>query len=241
MFSTVKTLFNFIGRNSADSNKNAEIDIQTKAYNSADDRHRIFIKDQRELFTQNHNELMRSDGVSAAIGVSVYMVSRLIWTNLFCDAAFAIAFLVWLNHSFSPTQNGKYQKKLEKLLDIYRWCQNSNDENITKDQNFLNILEIIAPYVEYDDIKLIKAIPPQKISLGYAKILYEQYHIPPELIIDPERAEQIKKSSKTSNKSWFSLFQTTCSKSKQIFYGKEKSNEDWHEWVAPAVKLFKFS
>ncbi|OGT46100.1 MAG: hypothetical protein A3E83_08700 [Gammaproteobacteria bacterium RIFCSPHIGHO2_12_FULL_41_20] len=220
------------------------VDTRNQSYDRSNSAHQDLINAQINLFKQAWKELRNSDISYAGMGLGAYAIRAYLLPYLILvptfliDVGFIIAVVGYLNHIHNQPQMQEFKKQLAKLLDLYHWCEKSNDINITTDDAFLKLLRTIAPHVlEYKDIQLTKPIDPTLISMQFAEIMAQAPHrIPPELLIDAVRAQRI---TKENNSSWFSLFHTSRTQTKRILYNNAEAQEGWKEWAAHQVTSIK--
>ncbi|OGT35166.1 MAG: hypothetical protein A3F11_10955 [Gammaproteobacteria bacterium RIFCSPHIGHO2_12_FULL_37_14] len=216
----------------------------TESYDRNNSAHQTLINNEIKAFQKTWEELRNSDITFASLGLGVYATRLyllpyliLVPTFLF-DVAFIVAVIACLSHAHNQPKMQEFKNQLTKLLDLYHWCEASNDSNITTDSNFLKLLQTIAPHVlNYADIKLTKNIDLKLISIKFADIMAQPPHqIPPELLIDSVRTKNIKKPD---NSSWPRLFHAVSAQAKRILYNNSSSGENWSEWAAKQVDLIK--
>lgn len=220
---------------------NSSIDVESVPFNKNNPEHIKLIDEEILSFQQAYNNLFKSDLMWGGACAGLYTVARQVVLpilffvpTMVADVAFLLALTSFASHMHNPGLKNIFDEKLNRLLNLYRWCERGVGVNALSDDSFLRILEIVAPFVtDYKQIKPINRIDPAQVSVRFAQIMAQSPHaIPPELLLDEQRAAQV---NTQNHRSWLGWLNTTGAQAKRVLYNNDTTHDSWANWTLNQV------
>jgi|GEM_PF-3679120 len=143
------------------------------------------IQKQLDSVSEEFNKLLNMDRVSLmppAATVSLLWCFGCISVPLSLGCCVLLSYMISMN----PKRQGQVQlfnSELNKLLEMYRWCAKKGVE-VSHDQSFIKILEVLAPFVQTKDLLLWQN---EEVSDRYAEIMGAPPHY--QVFLSKERGQ----------------------------------------------------
>lgn len=203
------------------------LNIKNIKYNPLDETHRQYIEEEVNLFKQNYKKLRNTDRV---VGVGAGIDTLLFFARLVGPGLSFVGYVGLLLYAtqIAMRQNlyTEHQNRLEKMVEIYNWCIKSNNQRLSYDDSFLNVLDTIAPFVETETLMLKNF--HSDVSYHFVETLSKAPHKIQFVMMKSHGLEDNTEATQSTGKKnrWVGLFDLTLSEANRALYGYNTKEEN---------------